>query len=303
VVLATSANPLYFGAATVLIGSAAGGSWQSAADFLATPINAQYLQQYFAGVCAWNFKTQQPYSTLSQTADTTVSTTATQGTVGSSTIVVASASNLAVGQGVAGFGIQAQTVVTAISSTTITLSLPTTGVLSTTPVVFTNPPTVAVGSYAQGTMGEVLVRSSITVAVAAGTPQAGNPVYIRTVANAATPNTAVGDFEAAAEVAVSGRTYGCTIGSTTFTTDAATGLAPGQYVTGPGIPNNTYIVSGATTSWVLSNAALATIASGAALAVYNTALLGSTDAPWVKFHSGPIDSNNMCEITILNRHV
>ena len=32
-------------------------------------------------------------------------------------------------------------------------------------------------------------------------------------------------------------------------------------------------------------------------------LLGSTDAPWVKFHSGPIDSTNMCEITILNRHV
>ena len=49
--------------------------------------------------------------------------------------------------------------------------------------------------------------------------------------------------------------------------------------------------------------AVATIASGAALTAYNTALLGSATDPWIKFHSGPIDSSNMCEITILSRHV
>jgi hypothetical protein len=36
---------------------------------------------------------------------------------------------------------------------------------------------------------------------------------------------------------------------------------------------------------------------------YNTALLGTPESPWIKFHSGPIDSSNMCEITILNRHM
>lgn len=303
VVLATSANPLPFGAGVVLIQSASGGSWQSFSDYLATATNAQYLQSNFAGVCIWNFKTQQPYSALSQTPATQVNTTATQATIGSTTIVVASATGIVINQSVQGFGIQANTLVTGISGTTITISLATTGVLSTTAVVFTTASVVATGNYAQGTMGEVLVRSSIVVPVNAGTPQAGAPVYIRTVANTATPGTSVGDFEATQELATSSLTYGCTIGSTTFTTSAGTSLAVGQQVTGPGIPNNTYIVSGATTSWVLSNPATATIASGAALNAYNTVLLGTTVDPWIKVHSGPIDSLNMCEITILSRHV
>jgi hypothetical protein len=151
-------------------------------------------------------------------------------------------------------------------------------------------------------MGEVLVRSAITVAVTAGTPSAGAPVYIRTVANASTPGTAVGDFEAAAEVATSSRTYGSTIGSATITTDAATGLAPGQLITGEGIPANTYIVSGATTSWVMSNPATATIASLAPLNAYNTALLGSSGDPWLVFRTGQIDSNNIAEVLIKGRH-
>src|ERR1022692_1740630 len=211
VVLPTSTNPLYFGSGAVLIQSATtGGSWQSLADFLATATNAQYLQQYFAGIACRNVKVMQPYSALSQLAPAVIATTATQGTIGSTTIVVASASGLAIGQSVEGFGIQPTTTVTGISSTTITISLPTTGVLSTTNVVFTTGSTAAIGSYIQGTMGEVLVRSAITVAVTAGTPSAGAPVYVRTVANASTPGTSVGDFEAAAEVAVSGRTFGST---------------------------------------------------------------------------------------------
>src|ERR1035438_6414064 len=65
VVLPTSANPLSFGAGAVLIQSATtGGSWQSFADFLATATNAQYLQQYFAGIACRNVKVMQPYSAL-----------------------------------------------------------------------------------------------------------------------------------------------------------------------------------------------------------------------------------------------
>ena len=304
VVLSSSANPLSFGAGVVLIPSATGGSWQSLSDYLATATNAQYIQQNFAGVCVWNFKTQQPYSALSQSPPTaSVSTTGTASSA-STALTVASGTGIAVGQSVEGAGIAPNTTVTAVSGTAITLSLSTQYALSSTNVTFitlnTSP---AVGSYTQGTEGEVLLRSSVTVAITNGTPQAGYPVYIRTVANASTPGTSVGDFEAAAEVATSSRTYGCTIGSATFTTDAATGLAPGQYVTGPAIPNNTYIVSGATSTWVFSNAATATIASGAALTAYNTGLLGSATEPWLKFTLGQQDTNGMAEIIILGRHV
>lgn len=68
---------------------------------------------------------------------TTYSTTATQATVGSYSIVVASAANLAVGMGVASTGyIPVGAFVTSISGTTIGISLPTTTAMSTTAVVF-----------------------------------------------------------------------------------------------------------------------------------------------------------------------
>ena len=300
----TTANPLYFGQGAVLLGSATGGTWQSLQDFLATATNAQYLQSYFAGICVFNVKVMQPYSALSQTPPAAIATTAT-GTAAASTMTVASAAGLVLGMSVEGLGIAAGSTVTAISSTTITLSLPLIYSLSSTNVSFSLPATPAVGNYAQGSQGEVLVRSSVIITLTAGIASAAakGAVYIRTVANAATPGTSVGDFEGAAEVATSALTYGCTIGSATFTTSAATGLAVGQMVTGPGIPANTYIVSGATTSWVFSNAATATIASGAALTAYNTALLGdSTGSPWIQFRTGNVDSNGVVEVLITGRH-
>ena len=304
VVLATSANPLSFGSGAVLIGSATGGSWQSFADFLATATNAQYLQQYFAGVAVRNVKTGQPYSALNQSPPTSAANTTGTASSASTSLTVASATGIVVGQSVEGAGIAPNTTVTVISGTTITLSLPTLYALSSTNVSFlTLNTTAAVGSYAQNTEGEVLLRSSISVVVTAGTPQAGAPVYIRTVANASTPGTSVGDFEAAAETATTALTYGCTIGSTTLTTSAATGLAVGQMVSGPGIALNSYIVSGATTSWVISQPATATIASGAALTSYNTALLGSVTAPWLKFTVDQQDTNGITEIVIHERHV
>lgn len=88
------------------------------------------------------------------------STTATQATVGVSTIVVASASSIAVGQVVIGAGIAGgpvipagylqypngvqRTTVVAINGTTITLSAPITAALSSTSVVFVTP--VVLGS-------------------------------------------------------------------------------------------------------------------------------------------------------------
>lgn len=78
-------------------------------------------------------------SYASKTTSVTTNTTASQGTTGSTTIVVASASGIANGYNVSGTGIADGTTVTNVSGTTITISLGTTAVLSSTPVTFTSP--------------------------------------------------------------------------------------------------------------------------------------------------------------------
>jgi hypothetical protein len=72
-------------------------------------------------------------------------TTATQATVGASTIVVASATNIALGQVVIAVGIASGTQVTGISGTTISISQPTTAALSSTAVNFVTPVTASTG--------------------------------------------------------------------------------------------------------------------------------------------------------------
>lgn len=304
-VLPTTATNLTFGDGAVIVANASGGgaSFQSFRDYLATPTNAATLAQYFAGVAVRNVLVgANTYSSYSQNQTTSVATTATQATIGASTIVVASATGIVVGQSIEGSGIQLNSLVTGISSTTITISLPTIGVLSTTNVVFTSHASPAVGLYTPGTQGEVLVRSSVTVFVGRGTPAAAGPVYVRTVANALYPGTFVGGFEAAIDASTTSITIGITAGSTALATSAGTGVAVGQQITGPGIAPNTYIVSGATTSWVMSQPALYTIASGGAASFNNTALLGSVVDPWITFRTGNIDSNDIAEIMIKNRH-
>ena len=291
-----------FGAGAVNIPSAMGGNFQSFADFLATASNAQNLQQYFAGIAVRNVKVMQPYSALSQNAVNPINTTATQATVGSTTIVVASATGIAIGQSVEGAGVQANTMVTGVSGTTITISLATIAALSSTNVVLTSSTTPAIGYYGPGDIAEVLVRSSIVVVVnGTGTPQSGLPVYIRTVANANLAGTSVGDFEAAADLATSSITITATLGSTSLTTSAGTGLAIGQMVSGPGIAPNTYLTAGSGTSWTISQGAIAAVTTGAA-SFYNTALLGTVQDPFIVFRTGQIDSNNVAEVLIKNRH-
>jgi hypothetical protein len=67
----------------------------------------------------------------------TATTTATQASVGSYTVVVASAAGIAVGQGVVSTGyIPVGAVVTSVSGTTIGISLPTTAAMSSTSITF-----------------------------------------------------------------------------------------------------------------------------------------------------------------------
>jgi len=144
---------------------------------------------------------------------------------------------------------------------------------------------------------------STTVVITNGTPENNQGVYIRTVANASLGATSVGDFEAAADLATSSITIAdTTIGSTAVTTSGGTGLAPGQQIVSALFPANTYIVSGATTSWVFSQGALATVATATvAMSAYNTALLGTPSDPWIRFSTGQIDGNNVSEVTVLRR--
>jgi len=303
-VLSTTATNLPFGSGAVELSTTTGGTYQSLADFLATATNAQYLQQYFSGVAVRNVKTQLQYTTLNQPAITTVSTTMTQATPGSTTVTVASATGIQAGQLMEGYGLQANTVVVSISSTTVTISLATLyAIAGGTAVTFTNQmSSFGTGYYAPGQEADVLLEGSTTVFIANGTPQNNLPVYIRTVANAAIGGTVIGDFEAAADLATSSITIGTTFGSTAVTTSGATGLAPGQFVSSIYFPANTYIVSGATTSWVFSQPALATVASGGAMSAYNTGLLGTTIDPWIRLSTGQQDTNGVAEVTILNRH-
>ena len=307
IVLPTTYSNLPFGAPAVEIASATGGNWQSVADYLRTAANAQLLQQNFAGVAVRNVMTQYSYLGLAQnggpgtTATTTVATTGS-GSAASTTLTVGSGAGIAIGQSVEGNGIQAGTTVTNVVSTTVTLSLPLLIAISGASVLFTSSITPATGYFPAGAEADVLLRGSVTVAITAGTPQANNPVYIRTVANAATLNTAVGDFEATDEVSTSTITLGTTAGSTALTTSAGTGVAVGQRLVSVYHPLNTYIVSGSSTSWVTSQPALITVASGGAGTFYNTALLGSVMDPWLVFSTGQMDSDGLCEITIKTRH-
>lgn len=303
VVLASTATNLPFGAGAVLIsGSGTGGSWQSFADFLATASNVQYLQQYFAGIAVRNVKTMQPYSVLNQNLAPAITTTATASS-GGTVLTVTSATGLQVGQAVEGAGIQANSTVTAISGTAVTISLQTLAALSGTNVSFTGTLTPGIGYYAAGTEGEVLVRSSVSVIVnGTGTPQANAPVYVRTVANANIPGTSVGDFEAASDLATSSITITTTLGSTALTTSAATGLAIGQSISAvAGVGANNFLAAGAGTSWTLSQPATAAVTTAAA-SFYNTYLLGSVADPWIVFRTGQIDVNNVAEVLIKSRH-
>jgi hypothetical protein len=231
-----------------------------------------------------------------------VNTTATQATIGSTTIAVASATGLQLGQSAEGLGIQAGTLVQGVNGTDITISLPTTAVLNSTSVAFTSGTNGNfTGSYVANEEADVLLSGSVPVVIGNGTPQNNLAIYIRTVANANLPGTFVGGFEAADDVATAALTTTTTVGSVTLTTSASTGLVIGQRVTAPGVPSNTYLIAGSGTTWTMSQAATATTATQAS-SFANTALLGSSVDPWLVFSTGQIDGNNVAEITIKVRH-
>jgi hypothetical protein len=301
-----SAAGIPFGAPVIEKPGTTGGTFLSVADYIAAAAtNIALVQQNFVGIAVRNVQTQYAYTSLyASTGTTVVSTTATQATVGATTIVVALATNITVGMAVEGAGIASGTLVTGISGTTITISLGTLAAIpALTAVQFTQTLAAGViGAYVANQQAEPLIDGSILVAITNGvTPSSNTAVYIRALANANLPGTSVGDCEGTDDVATTTPTTSTTVGSTTLTTSTGTGVAIGQRVTAPGIPANTYITAGSSTTWTISNAATATTTTQAA-SFSNMILLGDSVNPWIRFRTGNPDQNDVFEVTILARH-
>lgn len=154
------------------------------------------------------------------------------------------------------------------------------------------PGTLQTGYYGAGEMAEVLERGNMSVVVANGTPAAGNPVYVRIVANSSTAGTVVGDLEAAAETV---STTGTAASGTTLAVASPTGIVANQLVTGAGIAAGTYVVSISNSNVTLSAAVTAAL-SGTAVVFSNTVVL-----PDVVFRTGVQDANGVAEITLKAR--
>jgi hypothetical protein len=157
-----------------------------------------------------------------------------------------------------------------------------------------NPENSEIGSFLQGKFGDLLERSSISVFILAGTPASQGQVYLRTALNTAVPNGVVGGLEAQKDATVS-TTGTWSNGGTSVTVASGTGIAAGQTVTGAGIAPGTLVKAVSGTTVTLSQAATAA-GSGAALAFDSSLALSG-----VRFRTGNLDSNNVAEITLLNR--
>ena len=164
----------------------------------------------------------------------------------------------------------------------------------------TTPGIQQVGYYQAGQMAEVAERTSGSVQLSVGAPNADDQVYSRVLANAAVPAGTVGDWETnpvASDLFTLTGVTGVAAGQTALTL-TATGVYVGQVVSGPGIAAGTYVVSGTGTAGsysaiVLSQAITTALTSTSPLTFSNLAAL-----PNVVARTGFIDANNMLEITI-----
>jgi len=156
-----------------------------------------------------------------------------------------------------------------------------------------------VGYYANDQMAEVLERGNGTILLSVGAPLSQAQVYTRVVANTAVPAGFIGDWETnpAATDLFSTTATAAAIG-TALTVAVATNTKNNQVVTGFGIAPGTYVVSGGgTTAIVLSQPTTAIIPAGTPVTFSNLVALPETVA-----RTGNLDSNNILEITIKNRH-
>jgi hypothetical protein len=161
-----------------------------------------------------------------------------------------------------------------------------------------------VGYYSSLQIAEVLERGSAIVSLlVSNSPMAGNKVYTRVVLNTAIAAGLVGDWETnpvASDLFTLTGITGVAAGQTAITM-TATGVYVGMVVTGPGVPDGTYVVSGTGTAGsysaiVLSNALTAALTNTSPLTFSNLVAL-----PGVVLRTGYVDANGAAEITLKAR--
>jgi hypothetical protein len=155
-----------------------------------------------------------------------------------------------------------------------------------------------VGYYAPGQMCEVLERGSCISKLLAGTPKAGNPVYLRILAHTGV-STVVGGIEASLDGLTATTMTASAIGtSLTFATgtDAVVGTA---VIASVGIAPGTYVTNVSTNTITINQNTTAIIPAGTPVQCsYNIML------PDVIFATGVVSaygSDNVVEVTILKR--
>jgi len=195
-----------------------------------------------------------------------VSTTGTA-SLGSSVIVVGSASNLRAGQIVAGYGIQSNTQIVSISGTNVTISLPTSAAISSNNLTFTNP-AIQPNTLVVSVSGDTVTLSQPVISAVGGI-YVTFAAYTMTIPTSSLSGPQATVFEAgtavvgmsvngagiatgtiAAAFSISGSTITITLSqpvtellSPSTVTFIGNGLAQGQIVSVPGIPSGTPVAS------------------------------------------------------------
>ena len=152
-----------------------------------------------------------------------------------------------------------------------------------------------VGYYVAGEVGEVLEQGGILVPLAAGTPQANLPAYMRVLTNALV-STVIGGIEAAEDVAAS-TTATASAASTALTVASGTDILAGQAVVGNGIPANAYVTVVNGTAITISAATTVALAGGTPVKFTRT-----VPVPHCVFKTGNVDANNVVEVILLQRN-
>lgn len=173
---------------------------------------------------------------------------------------------------------------------------------------------VQVGYFAPGEMAEGLEEGSAGVAINNGTPLSQSPLYVRTTYNASIPAGVVGGFEAVQDGTASATANSGNTGNGTMNTPTVGALTAGKYyvyfntataftvtsatgqVIGTGTTGTAFISSYINFTITAGGTAFVRADGFTITATMNTVLL-----PNVVFRTGVLDSNNIAEITILNR--
>jgi hypothetical protein len=278
----------------VIIPDSTGGTLQSVADFIAAAAgNSGSVYAQFAGVAVREVQTQlvYPYGQtpgIAQVGSYAPGSIAEHLERGSITVTIAE--GLPVSQAPVYVRVFANTATFTPTANTTLGSNVLTSVSSFTGLVVGQA--VSGTGIASGSLVVALNSGASTATLSQNATATGATVTI-TFANTV---TAVGDFEAANDVAAT-TTMTATAGSANITVASATGISVGQIATGGSIPPGTAVTVASGTTITLSVVMPSAEAAGTAVTFSNTLALPGGAC----FRTGNLDSNFVAEITLKGR--